>query len=122
MAYPRLDAASRRAKGRSFALFFASLGALMFGSSLARLLHAPYWVAIPVMVLPLLGIGWALVMARNVRCPSCNQSVYYRFAPTWIRPPRRPGEPNLLSCAHCYEEIDVSGGTSPPANVSLHRQ
>jgi hypothetical protein len=119
MAYPRLDATSQKAKRQSAALFVISIGGCLFGSSLVRAMDGPRWLAIGVGLLSIAGLGLAIYRARGVRCPSCAQSIYYRPSPTWVRPPKKHGEPDLLSCPHCYEEIDVSRGTSPPSNISL---
>lgn len=121
MAYSRLDEASLKAKRRSVALFFVSMAGGLSGSSLVRALGGPTWLSATVAVLSMFGFGLTIYLARRVRCPSCAQPIFYRFAPTWTKPPKRPGEPNLLSCPHCYEEIDVSGGTLPPSNISLEQ-
>jgi DNA-directed RNA polymerase subunit RPC12/RpoP len=89
------------------------------GSSVVRALGGPAWLSMTVAILSIIGLGLAFYLARKVRCPSCAQSVFYRFAPTWTKPPPRSGEPNRLRCPHCHEEIDVSGGTLPPSNISL---
>jgi hypothetical protein len=100
-------------------LLLASMAGGLCGSSVVRALGGPAWLSMTVALLSLFGLGLGFYLARKVRCPSCAQPVFYRFAPTWKRPPPRPGEPSLLRCPHCYEEIDVSGGTSPPSDNSL---
>jgi hypothetical protein len=121
MAYPRLDAASQKAKTLSRTLFVSSMGGLLFGPGLGRAMDTPSWVLLTVGLLSVIGIGVALLHARKVRCPSCTQPMFYRFAPTWLKPPQRPNEPDLMRCPHCYEDVDVSGGTLPPSNISLEQ-
>lgn len=100
-------------------LFFVSMANGLCGFSVARALGGPAWLSITVALLSMIGLGLAFYLARKVRCPSCAQPLFYRFAPTWTKPPPRPGAPGLLSCPHCHEEIDVSAGTSPPSGISL---
>jgi hypothetical protein len=115
----RLDGASLEAKTRAWTLFMASLGGLAFAPAAARAWGAPAWLSLAAMLMSVLGVVLAILMARRVRCPSCTQPMLYRFAPTWIKAPRRSGNPDVMCCPHCYEEIDVSGGASPPSNDSL---
>ncbi len=117
----RLDRASQKAKNLSWALFLASMGGLAFIPAAVRALNGPSWAMLVAALLAFVGIGLALALARKVRCPSCTRSMLYKFAPTWVKPPRPPRERGVMCCPHCHEEVDVSGGTLPPSNISLQR-
>jgi hypothetical protein len=117
----RLDQASQKAKNLSWTLFLASMGGLAFVPAAVRVLNGPSWAVLLAALLPFVGIGLALALARKVQCPSCTRPMLYKFAPTWVKPPRPSRERGVMECPHCLEEIDVSGGTSPPSNISLDR-
>jgi DNA-directed RNA polymerase subunit RPC12/RpoP len=62
----------------------------------------------------------AYYMSLRVRCPHCSHPALESFAPSWrkLRPIERNDE---IRCEYCQEVTCLSGGTSPPSNISLQR-
>ena len=121
MSRLRLDRASQEAKSLAWALFLGALCGLTFGPAGVRVWGGPTWLSLAVVLLSVLGVVVAIALVRKVRCPGCTRPLLFQLSPTWIKPPRPRGEPEVMCCPHCHEEIDLSGGTSPPSNISLQR-
>jgi hypothetical protein len=66
-------------------------------------------------------IGWygcLTILTKLIRCPHCTEAALPSFRPSWLN--GWPfGERVSFQCVHCCESIDISGGTSPPSNISL---
>ena len=69
-------------------------------------------------------VGWFVVLtllAKRIQCPYCEKAAVASFTPSWVQVPPF-GQVAEIQCVRCRETIDVSGGPSPPSNISLERR
>lgn len=119
MSHLQLDAGSRLSLRDFRAVRVVPVAVVIFYAVAVWVFGAPRAHGLAMLVF---FIGWFAVLAvvgKRIRCPYCTSAAVESFSPSWLKVPpfgRR------IQCAHCQEHIDVSGGASPPSNISLERR